>query len=385
MIDFSLQIPTKIYFGRDSLSHLEEEVRRYGTRVLLVYGGGSIKRIGLYDKVTAILNGLNCQVWEISGVKPNPRLGPVCDGAALCKERQIDLVLAVGGGSAIDTAKAIAIGAKQPENDLWEIWRQGLPVTERLPVGVVLTIPAAGSETSASAILSDPDTCEKRSVRSPLNVPVFAVLDPQLCATLPRRQVACGVVDILMHTLDRYFNGVFDNETSDALAEAVLRTVVRNGLPAVTDPSDVHAMSELMWCGSLSHNSLTGLGGTRDFAVHKLGNELSACFDIIHAESLSAMWTAWAEYVCASHPQRFTRLGQAVWGLPGDAPAHRTIEAVRAYFQALGMPVSLTELGIPAGQAPRLADCCSQSGQKTIGAFRVLDRQDMERIYTAAY
>ena len=386
MRSFTYHVPTEIVFGAAAEKEAGRLCQKYGgRRVLVVSGGGSARRSGLLDRLCGYLEQAGCTPILFEGARPNPVVAHAREGVRLALAERADMLLAVGGGSAIDTAKAIAIGARQPENDLWEIWRQGLPVTERLPVGVVLTIPAAGSETSASAILSDPDTCEKRSVRSPLNVPVFAVLDPQLCATLPRRQVACGVVDILMHTLDRYFNGVFDNETSDALAEAVLRTVVHNGLPAVTDPSDSHAMSELMWCGSLSHNSLTGLGGTRDFAVHKLGNELSACFDIIHAESLSAMWTAWAEYVCASHPQRFTRLGQAVWGLPGDAPAYRTIEAVRAYFQALGMPVSLTELGIPAGQAPRLADCCSQSGQKTIGAFCVLDRQDMERIYAAAY
>lgn len=386
MRNFTYHVPTEIVFGAGSERETGRLCGKYGgRRVLVVSGGGSARRSGLLDRVCGYLEEAGCVPVLFEGAQPNPVVGHARQGVGLALEQKADLILAVGGGSAIDTAKAIAIGAKQPENDLWEIWSRGLPVTERLPVGALLTIPAAGSETSASAILSNPETLEKCSVRTPLNVPAFAVLDPLLCATLPGRQVACGVVDIMMHTLDRYFNGAFDNETSDALAEALLRTVIRNGTRAVQDPADSHAMSELMWCGSLSHNSLTGLGGTRDFCVHKLGNELSACYDVIHAESLSAMWTAWADYVCASHPERFARLGRTVWGLPEDAPAHRAIEQTAAYFRSLGMPLSLTELGIPAGQARRLAACCSRGGKKTIGAFQVLDQRDMERIYAAAY
>ncbi len=386
MRSFTYYVPTEIVFGPGTEKEAGRLCEKYGgRRVLVVSGGGSARRSGLLDRLCDDLAQAGCRTVLFEGAQPNPVVAHAREGVALALREGIDLILAVGGGSAIDTAKAIAIGAKQPENDLWDIWSKGLPVTERLPVGVVLTIPAAGSETSASAILSNPATCEKRSVRSPLNVPVFAVLDPLLCATLSRRQVACGVVDIMMHTLDRYFNGVFDNETSDALAEALLRTVIRNGLRAVEDPGNGHAMGELMWCGSLSHNSLTGLGGTRDFTVHKLGNELSACYDSIHAESLSAMWTAWATYVCDSHPERFARLGQNVWGLSGDDLAWQAIRKTQAYFQTLGMPVSLTELGIPPHAAERLARCCSQNGVKTIGEFQVLDQRDMERIYTLAY
>lgn len=386
MRSFTYHVPTEIVFGPGMEKEAGRLCDKYGgRRVLVVSGGGSARRSGLLDRLCDYLAQEGCTAVLFEGAKPNPAVSHAQEGVTLALREKIDLILAVGGGSAIDTAKAIAIGAKQPENDLWDIWSKGLSVTDRLPVGVVLTIPAAGSETSASAILSNPATCEKRSVRSSLNVPMFAILDPLLCATLPRRQVACGVVDIMMHTLDRYFNGVFDNETSDALAEALLRTVIQNGIQAVEDPTDGHAMGELMWCGSLSHNSLTGLGGTRDFTVHKLGNELSACYDSIHAESLSAMWTAWAAYVCDSHPKRFARLGQTVWGLSGDDLAWQAIQKTRTYFQTLGMPVSLTELGIPPHAAERLARCCSQNGVKTIGEFQVLDQRDMERIYTLAY
>lgn len=386
MRSFTYHVPTEIVFG----SGMEKEAgclcKKYGgNRVLIVSGGSSARRSGLLDRLRDNLAKCGCTVTLFEGAQPNPIVSHAREGVAHALREEADLILAVGGGSAIDTAKAIAIGVKQPKLDLWEIWSKGLPVTDSLPVGVVLTIPAAGSETSASAILSNPAVCEKRSVRSPLNVPVFAILDPLLCATLSRRQVACGVVDIMMHTLDRYFNGAFDNETSDALAEAVLRTTIHNGIRAVEDPTDSHAMSELMWCGSLSHNSLTGLGGTRDFAVHKLGNELSACFDVIHAESLSAVWTAWAEYVCNAHPERFAQLGANVWGLRGGDLPHRTIRETDAYFRKIGMPVSLTELGIPHGAAGRLADCCSQNGGKSIGVFQTLKRQDMEMIYAAAY
>lgn len=385
MRNFTYHVPTEIVFGADTEKEAGRLCRKYGgRRVLVVSGGGSAQRSGLLDRLCDYLAQAGCAAILFEGAQPNPVVSHAQEGVALAQREKIDMILAVGGGSAIDTAKAIAVGALLPQHDLWDIWSGRIPVSEHLPVGVVLTIPAAGSETSASAILSNPETCEKLSLRSALNIPCFAILDPRLPATLSGRQVACGVVDIMMHTLDRYFNGVFDNETSDALAEALLRTVIRNGILAVKDPTDEHAMSELMWCGSLSHNSVTGLGGTRDFAVHKLGNELSACYNVIHAESLSAMWTAWGNYVCNSHPDRFAQLGQKVFGLSGDNLAHRTIRRVQAFFRELGMPVSLSELGIPPQEATRLAKCCSHNGEKTIGVFQTLHKQDMEQIYAAA-
>ena len=390
MRSFTFHVPTEIVFGTDTVGQVGELCKKYGaSRVLVVYGGGSAQRSGLLDRVLKSLADAGLTAVTFGGVRPNPQVQHAQKGLELALREGVDLVLAVGGGSVIDTCKAIAIGARQPDNPLWEIWSQGLPVRERMALGVVLTIPAAGSETSASAILSNDQTHEKLSVRSPLNAADFAIMDPTLPATLPRYQLGCGVVDIMMHTLDRYFNGVFDNEMTDEIAEGLLRTVIRNGTKVLRDPGDVHAMSEIMWCGSLSHNSITGLGGTRDCVVHRLGNELSAYYDITHGASLSAVWTAWARYVWQSHPDRFARYGRHVWGLNGaddGQVAQQAIQSTRAYFQSLDMPVTLPELGLALTdeELERMALACSKHKSRRIGSFQVIGYEDMLRIYLDA-
>ena len=281
MESFVYHVPTEIRFGPGSEDGAAELVRKYGgRRVLVVYGGGSAVKSGLIGRLTAQLEAAGLTAVPFGGAQPNPRLAHALEGAALARAQDVDFILAVGGGSVIDTAKAIAHGTANPGVDLWDFWLGKAALTRTTPVGVVLTIPAAGSETSDSAVLTNGDA--KRGLNSSFNRPVFAILDPRLAATLPKFQVACGVTDILMHTLDRYFNPVSDNETTDALAEALLRTVLRNGPAALENPGNLHAMSELMWCGSLSHNGLTGLGGKKDFAVHQLGHALSAKYDVAH-------------------------------------------------------------------------------------------------------
>lgn len=390
MRDFTFQVPTEIVFGVDTVAQVGRLCKKYGgSRVLVVYGGGSAQRSGLLDRVLEHLKEAGLMAVSFGGVRPNPQVQHAQKGLELALAEQVDLVLAVGGGSVIDTCKAIAIGAKQPENPLWEIWSKGLPVHERLPLGVILTIPAAGSETSASAIISNDETHEKLSVRSTLNASDFTIMDPALPATLPRYQLGCGVVDIMMHTLDRYFNGVFDNEMTDEIAEGLLRTVIRNGRKIVEDPTDVHAMSEIMWCGSLSHNSITGLGGTRDCVVHRLGNEFSAYYDITHGASLSAVWTAWARYVWQEHPDRFARYGRNVWGLTGECDAQiarQSIEATHDYFCSLDMPVTLPQLGLTLSDEDldMLALACSRNKTRRIGSFREIGYEDMLQIYLDA-
>ena len=390
MRNFTWKIPTEVVFGRDTERQAGTLVRKYGgSRVLVVYGGGSAVRSGLLDRICASLAdaGLYCRTF--GGVQPNPRLDKAREGVKLAIGEGIDFLLAVGGGSVIDTAKAIAHGTANPETDIWDFWQRKAPLERSLPVGAVLTIPAAGSEMSDSAVLTDEATARKWGLSTELNRPAFAILNPALTATLPKYQVACGTADILMHTLDRYFNPCADNELTDAIAEALLRTVIANGPAAVDDPGNYHAMSELMWAGSLSHNGLTGLGGQKDFAVHQLGHELSARYDVAHGASLTAVWRAWACYVCGSNPARFARFARNVWGMEGgkeEALAAAGISAMVDFFRDLGLPTTIGALDIilTDGDLDRLADGCSRGRSRSIGSLRVLDWDDMRAIYEAA-
>lgn len=392
MQSFQYYIKTNVVFGEGSVCRTAELVKKHGgSRVLVVYGGGSAKRSGLLDRVFALLDEALIPYDSIGGVQPNPRVELAREGVKRAVEFRADLILAVGGGSVIDTAKAIAHGAANPETDIWEFWKRRAVPTHSTPVGVILTIPASGSETSDSAVLTNEQECEKRGLNTDLNRPAFAILDPKLAMTLPPRQVSCGVTDILMHTLDRYFTPADDNELTDALAEALLRVVIRNGPKVVENENDLHAMSEIMWCGSVSHNGLTGLGAPREFTTHQLGHALSEKFDAIHGETLSAMWGSWARYVWETKPARFARFARNVWDVDdvdADEAAMLGIEATENFFRSLHMPVSLGELkdvGVQSEEGlQELALRCSYQKTRTIGSFRVLGYDEMLEIYRLA-
>ena len=392
MQSFQYYIKTDVVFGEGSVSRAAELVKKHGgSRVLVVYGGGSAKRSGLLDRVFALLDEALIPYDSIGGVQPNPRVELAREGVKRAVEFRADLILAVGGGSVIDTAKAIAHGAANPETDIWEFWKRREVLTRSTPVGVILTIPAAGSETSDSAVLTNEQEQEKRGLNTDLNRPAFAILDPKLAMTLPTRQLSCGVTDILMHTLDRYLTPADDNELTDGLAEALLRVVIRNGPKVVENENDLHAMSEIMWCGSVSHNGLTGLGAPREFTTHQLGHALSEKFDAIHGESLSAMWGSWARYVWETKPARFARFARNVWDVDdvdADEAAMLGIEATENFFRSLHMPVSLGELkgvGVQSEEGlQELALRCSYQKTRTIGSFRVLGYDEMLEIYRLA-
>ena len=389
---FQYYVPTEIVFGAGSVSKLPELLKkRKLSRVLVVYGGSSARKSGLLDRVFQLLEEAGVSYQTLGGVQPNPRVALAREGVKLALSFGAELILAVGGGSVIDTCKAIAHGAANPETDLWEFWKKRAVLTRSMPVGVVLTIPAAGSEMSDSAVLTNAESGEKRGLNTDLNRPVFAILDPVLAATLPNHQVACGVSDILMHTMDRYFNPVTDNDLTDELAEALLRVVIRNGPKVVENENDLHAMSEIMWCGSVSHNGLTGLGAPREFTTHQLGHALSEKFDAIHGETLSAMWGSWARYVWETKPARFARFARNVWDVDdvdADEAAMLGIEATENFFRSLHMPVSLGELkdvGVQSEEGlQELALRCSYQKTRTIGSFRVLGYDEMLEIYRLA-
>ena len=389
---FQYYMKTEVIFGEGRAREAARLVKKHGgTRCLVVYGGGSAVRSGLLELICSELTAEQIPFDTFGGVRPNPWLSDAREGVKKAIAMEADLILAVGGGSVIDTAKAIAHGAADPQTDIWEYWSKKKTVTRSLPVGAVLTIPAAGSETSDSAVLTDTTKPLKCGLTTDFNRPAFAVLDPTLCTTLPPYQLGCGVTDILMHTLDRYFNPVSDNEITDALAEALLRVVLDNGRKVLADPTDLHAMGEIVWCGSLSHNGLTGLGSIKDFAPHQLGQAISAVFDTAHGATLSAIWAAWARTVAdADNYRRFARFARNVWNItePDDRTAALAgISAQNAYFKELGMPTSLTEIGhgvLSGEDLERLTDHCSYGYSRTIGSFRVLDADAMRRIYQMA-
>ena len=390
---FEFYQPTAIVFGPGTEKQSGAKAAQLGAkRVLVVYGGQSAKRSGLLDRVLASLAGAGLVYETFGGIHPNPRLFQARDGVQKALDFGADLILAIGGGSVIDTAKAIALGAANPDADLWDFWLKNRPVEHILPVGAVLTIAAAGSETSDSAVLTRADTLEKRGLSSDLLRPKFAILDPELTYTLPPYQITCGVVDIMMHTLDRYFTSITGNLLTDEIAEGLLRTVIACGRRAHENSHDAQAMSELMWAGSLSHNNLTGLGAPKDFATHQLGHELSARFDYAHGATLSAVWGSWAEYCWKTNPARFAQYGVRVWGLESagqseDELAQQAIARTVDYFRSLHMPTCLTELGCPVqteAELEELSRRCTFYGQRTIGAFQVLGYEDILAIYRLA-
>ena len=359
---FQYYVPTEIVFGAGSVSKLPELLKkRKLSRVLVVYGGSSARKSGLLDRVFQLLEEAGVSYQTLGGVQPNPRVALAREGVKLALSFGAELILAVGGGSVIDTCKAIAHGAANPETDLWEFWKKRAVLTRSMPVGVVLTIPAAGSETSDSAVLTNAESGEKR-----------------------------GLNTDLMHTMDRYFNPVTDNDLTDELAEALLRVVLRNGPAAVQDPHDEAAMSEIMWAGSLSHNGLTGLGGNKDFAPHQLGHALSEKFDVYHGESLTAIWSSWARYVLDTDVSRFARFARNVWGVEaadGKEAALAGIAAQEAFFRSIGMPVRIPALSCGRQDEAGLADLasrCSYGRTRTIGTFRVLGYDDILAIYQLA-
>jgi hypothetical protein len=391
MQGFNFHTPTEIAFGRGVQGQTCSLVRKYGgSRVFIVYGGGSAVRSGLLAEIEARFSEGGIAYKLYGGVKPNPVADHVREGVRLALDFGADFILAIGGGSAIDAAKAIAHGTANPAMDFWFFWTGEAEPAASLPVGAVLTISAAGSETSASAVITNEETGQKKGLTSPFNRPCFAVMNPELTFTLPKYQIACGIADIMMHTLERYFTPVGGNRLTDEIAEGLLRTVIDCGREAIDNPRDYGAMSELMWCGSLSHNGLTGLGRPMDFSVHQLGHELGAKFDVAHGAALTTMWGYWAEVCYDKDAARFARYARNVWGADGadDTKAAKLgIELTVNYFREIGMPVSFAELGIGVlaeEDILYLANRCAWGGKRKIGQLNPLDADGIAGVYRLA-
>lgn len=391
MQSFTQYSPTEIIFGKDTEQEVGKQTQKWhGTRVLLVYGQGSVVKSGLLNRIKQILENETIAYTELSGVKPNPRLSLAREGVKKALDFDADFILAIGGASAIDTAKGIAHGAANPETDMWDFWMKKAPLTKSLPVGCILTISAAGSETSDSAVLTNEELGKKAGLSTVFNRPAFAIMNPELTYTLPKYQVACGIVDIMMHTLERYFIPNQSNQMTDEIAEGLLRTTIKNGTVAYQDSHNYDAMSELMWCGSLSHNDITGLGRDKDFCVHKFGHALGARFDKAHGATLSATWGAWAKYVYKGDTARFAHYGKSIFGITGmqeEAAALEAIEQTVAYFRTLDMPVNLIELLGEAQSEETLKDLAMNATMNDtvkLSKIRFLNAADVYEIFKMA-
>ena len=392
MHDFNFYTPTQVVFGKTALQQLGELVRRQGCKkVLIPYGGQSARRSGLLDRVRDTLAQAGIDSVELGGVVPNPRLSLVYEGIALARAENVDFILAVGGGSVIDSAKAIGYGVAEPDKDVWELYEGTRAAAACLPVGVVLTIAASGSEMSMGSVITRDEGGVKRAYDDNLARPRFAVMDPALTMSLPAYQTASGCVDILMHTMERYFTSGGHMEITDSIAEALMRTVIRNARILRDMPDNYEARAEVMWAGSLSHNGLTGCGNDGgDFASHKLEHEIGGMFDVAHGAGLAAIWGSWARYVYRDCLPRFYRFAVHVMGVldqgSDEEIAMRGIEAMEAFYRSIGMPTSLKELGISPTeeQLAALARGCAAASGGSCGSAKVLYEADMLKIYSMA-
>ena len=391
MENFQYYTPTKIIFGRGAEEQTGQLAAEQGCKKVLVhYGGGSVVRSGLLERIYRSLDAVGISYVSLGGVVPNPRLSLVYEGIRLARKEQVDFILAVGGGSVIDSAKAIGYGVAN-EGDVWDFYEKRRTAKACLPIGVVLTIAAAGSEMSDSSVITKEEGWLKRGYSSNYARARFAVMNPELTMTLPKYQTASGCVDIMMHTMERYFNRSENMEMTDGISEHLLRTVMKNAKILMNEPDNYQARAEVMWAGSLSHNGLTGCGtGGGDWASHQLEHELGGMFDVAHGAGLAAVWGSWARYVMDAAPERFAKFAVNVMGVEPEAEklktAQKGIEAMEDFYRALDMPVCVGDMGIELTeeQMRELAEKCSHFGKRTIGCIKKLDQEDMYQIYKEA-
>ena len=394
MFNFNYYTPTEVVFGRDTELKAGKMVKKYGgTSVLLHYGGKSAVRSGLIDKVKKSLEDEGLKVCCLGGVVPNPHLGKVREGVELAKQNGVDFILAVGGGSVIDSSKAIAYALADPDHDVWELFAHTRSANGCLPVASVLTIAAAGSEMSASCVITNEETGEKRAYDDDIVRPKFAIMNPALTVTLPDYQTQAGCTDIMMHTMERYFNQGGTLELTDEIAEGLLRTVMKNAKILHGDPANYDARAEVMWAGSLAHNDLTGCGAASggDWTSHMLEHEMGGMFDVTHGAGLAAIWPAWARYVYKNCMDRFVKfainvMGVDIGGRTDEGICEAGIAAMEDFYRSIGMPTNMKELGIePTDEQIRaMAAGAARACGGSRGTAKLLFEEDFVKIYQNA-
>jgi alcohol dehydrogenase YqhD (iron-dependent ADH family) len=383
MNPYQMYNPTRLHFGKGQLEKLKKELPVYGKNILLAYGGGSIKKNGLYDQVIAILNELNVNVVELTGIEPNPRLSTVRRGIELCREYQIDFILAVGGGSVIDCVKAIAIGAPY-EGDVWDIITRKSVAHTALPLGTILTLAATGSEMNSSSVITNWETQDKLGWGSPLVFPKFSILDPQFTYSVPKDQTIYGIVDIMSHTLEIYFNNATNAPLQERFCESLLQTVIESAPHLMTDLSNYDARETILYCGTVALNGTLhgGIGG--DWATHNIEHAVSAIYDIPHGGGLAILFPNWMKYNIELATPKLKQLGLRVFNIDPIGKndrqiAEETIAALRAFWTSIGAPVRLADYNIDDSRIEEMVDKTLKFGP--FGNFRKLDREDVRAIY----
>ena len=383
MENFRFQCATKIIFGKGTESFVGKEVGKLTNKILLHYGGGSIKKYGLYDKIIKLLKEESIEIVELAGVKPNPRLSMVGKGIELCRKNKVELILAVGGGSVIDSAKAISIGVNYNGN-VWDFYTGKERAKKALPVGVVLTIPAAGSESSPGSVITKEEGSYKRPYVDNIIRPRFAILNPEISYTLPPYQTACGVVDIMAHIMERYFTTVSNVDLTDRLCEAALKTMIKNAPVVLKKKDDYNARAEIMWTGTVAHTDLLETGRIGDWGSHDIEHELSGIYDIAHGAGLAVIFPAWMKYVYKKDIQKFIQFAVRVWNIEYDFDnkgkmVFEGIKRLKEFFKQIGMPVSLKELNINSDRFDEMSRKATENGP--LGNFMKLSKEDVFNIY----
>ena len=388
MQNFDFYAPARLIFGKDTERQIGELLKPRATKALLHYGGGSIKRSGLYDTVAASLKANSVPFVELGGVKPNPRLSLVHEGIALCKKENVDFVLAVGGGSVIDSAKAIAMGVYYG-GDIWDAYAHGAAIKKALPVATILTIPAAGSEASGDTVITNEEKQLKYGYGNPVLRPLLSIMNPELFFTLPKEQLGYGVADMMSHVFERYITNTTHVDLTDGLCEATLKTLIKNAPAAYDNMRDYDAWSELGFAGTVAHNGLVGMGRAQDWACHGMEHELSAIYDVAHGAGLAVLTPGWMRYVYKENVGMFVQFAVNVMGVPGsfrepEAVALEGIARLGAFFRRIGLPGSLKELGIGEDRLEEMAKKATRAAfgnESPIGGFKKLYWQDVLAIY----
>jgi len=385
MLNFNFQAPTKILFGKNKIEELPAEIKNFGKRILLAYGGGSIKTYGLYSKLTDLLRNNNIEYKELSDIEPNPRITSVRKGAELCKEFDLQLILAVGGGSVIDCCKNIAAAAKY-DGDAWDFLIGKANVTDALPIASVLTLSATGSEMNAGAVISNWETNQKLVMSSPLLIPKVSVLDPTYTFTVNKWQTAAGTTDIFTHVCEQYFSTIPNTDIQDRISEAIMLTCIQYGMTALDEPENYEARANLMWASSLALNGMISTGKVGDWSTHMIEHELSAYYDITHGAGLAIILPHWMEYVLdETNVWKFETFAKNVWKLSGNNPMQLAKEAIaktREFFTEMGMPQKLVEVDINEEYLPKMAKHACRYG--SLGFFKKLSEQDVFNILKSA-
>lgn len=386
MNNFMFQSPTKFIFGRDTENQIGAEVKKFSSKILLHYGGGSIKKSGLYDRAVKSLKEAGVDFVELGGVKPNPRLSLVREGIEICRKNNVDFILAVGGGSVIDSAKAIALGTVY-DGDVWDFYTGKAVPEKALSLGVILTIPAAGSEGSPGSVITNEEGWYKRAVNDDILRSKVTIENPELTFTLPPYQTACGAADIMAHIMERYFTNVKNVDFTDRLCEAGLKTIIKNVPIALKEPENYDARAEIMWTSTIAHNNLFDTGRIGDWASHDIEHEISGIYDVAHGAGLATIFPAWMKYTYKHDVNRFVQFATRVWNIEPDFnnPEKTALEGIAAlenFFKSIGLPTSFKELNVPFDRAEEMAAKATENG--SVGQFVKLYKEDVYNIYKLA-